>query len=43
VVTWLINRSVYGHGTTLEHPEALEGVETHEEPSDTTTPSDRHP
>src|SRR5215208_4559513 len=43
VVTWLINRSVYGHGTILEHPEALEGVETHEEPSDTTTPSDRHP
>jgi basic amino acid/polyamine antiporter, APA family len=43
VVTWFINRSVYGHGTILEHPEALEGVETHEEPSDTATPSDRHP
>jgi len=43
LVTWFINRSVYGHGTILEHPEALEGVETHEEPSDTTTPSHRHP
>jgi basic amino acid/polyamine antiporter, APA family len=30
VVTWFINRRIYGHGTTLEHPEALEGIETHE-------------
>jgi APA family basic amino acid/polyamine antiporter len=31
LVTWLVDRRIYGRGT-IEHPEALEGVETHEEP-----------
>ena len=30
VLTWLINRALYGRKTYLKNPEALEGAETKE-------------